>query len=207
MFIFAEGTTTNGKALIRFHTGGFQVACLFFCHLWESLKTLWIKYTLFQIKNQTKYFLDCLRLEGLYSPSLCATRTPTWPCGPGTRFLPPSLVLSFFCLPYYLDQGPGIHFFLWLPALMSSLHQVHGMRWSMLLLLATPFKTVLTHTCWSLHSLHPSRLESFSNVTTEPPQVTVKFLPVHKPTLEEKADPILYAKVQPFSCGLYFETS
>ena len=110
---------------------------------------------------------------------------------------------SFF-LPYYLDQGPGIHFFLWLPALMSSLHQVHGMRWSMLLLLATPFKTVLTHTCWSLHSLHPSRLESFSNVTTDPPQVTVKFLPVHKPTLEEKADPILYAKVQPFSWSVFW---
>ena len=39
----------------------------------------------------------------------------------------------------------------------------------------------------------------------EPPQVTVKFLPVHKPTLEEKADPILYAKVRPFSCGLYLK--
>ena len=50
----------------------------------------------------------------------------------------------------------------------------------------------------------PSR-ELFN--VTEPPQVTVKFLPVHKPTLEEKADPILYAKVRPFSCGLYFETS
>ena len=25
MFIFAEGTTTNGQALIRFQTGGFQV--------------------------------------------------------------------------------------------------------------------------------------------------------------------------------------
>ena len=49
----------------------------------------------------------------------------------------------------------------------------------------------------------PSR-ELFN--VTEPPQVTVKFLPVHKPTLEEKADPILYAKVRPFSCGLYFET-
>ena len=49
----------------------------------------------------------------------------------------------------------------------------------------------------------PSR-ELFN--VTEPPQVTVKFLPVHKPTIEEKADPILYAKVRPFSCGLYFET-
>ena len=116
------------------------------------------------------------------------------------QVLPLSLFFSFF-LPDYLDQGPGFHFFLWLSALMSSLHQVHGMRWSMLLLLATPFKTVLTHTCWSQHSLHPS----FSNVTTEPPQVTVKFLPVHKPTLEEKADPILYAKVRPFSCGLYLK--
>jgi len=90
VFIFAEGTTTNGKALIRFHTGGFQAG--------RPVQPVTVRYS--------------------------HAHLTTW-----TR------------------------------------DQVHGMRWSMLLLLATPFKTV-----------------------------TVKFLPVHKPTLEEKADPILYAK-------------
>ena len=56
----------------------------------------------FKLKDHTKYFWDCLRLEGLYSLSLCATRTPTWPRGPGTRFSPLSLYyLFFFFLPDY----------------------------------------------------------------------------------------------------------
>merc|ERR1712210_197649 len=90
VFIFAEGTTTNGQALIRFQTGGFQ-AC-------RPVQPVTVRYS---------------------HPHLT-----TW-----TR------------------------------------DQAHGMRWSMLLLLATPFKTV-----------------------------TVNFLPVHIPTTEEETDPIVFAK-------------
>jgi len=90
VFIFAEGTTTNGQALIRFQSGGFQAG--------RPVQPVTVQYS---------------------HPHLT-----TW-----TR------------------------------------DQAHGMRWSMLLLLATPFKTV-----------------------------TVKFMPVHIPTPEEKTDPILFAK-------------
>jgi len=90
VFIFAEGTTTNGQALIRFQTGGFQAG--------RPVQPVLVRYS---------------------HPNLT-----TW-----TR------------------------------------DQAHGMKWSMLLLLATPFKTV-----------------------------TVKFMPVHIPTPEEKADPIMFAQ-------------
>lgn len=90
VFIFAEGTTTNGQALIRFQSGGFQAG--------RPVQPVTVRYS---------------------HPHLT-----TW-----TR------------------------------------DQAHGLRWSMLLLLATPFKTV-----------------------------TVKFMPVHTPTPEEETDPILFAK-------------
>jgi len=90
VFIFAEGTTTNGQALIRFQTGGFQAG--------RPVQPVTVRYS---------------------HPHLT-----TW-----TRDM------------------------------------AHGLRWSLLLLLATPFKTV-----------------------------TVKFMPVHIPTPEEVADPILFTK-------------
>lgn len=90
VFIFSEGTTTNGSALIRFQTGGFRAG--------TPVQPVLIRYS---------------------HPHLT-----TW-----TR-----------------DQG-------------------HRFLQSMLLLLATPWKTV-----------------------------TVTFLPVHQPSKEEQEDPILYAK-------------
>ena len=71
------------------------------------------------------------------------------------------------------------------------------MRWSMLLLLATPFKTVLTSkpadNWYQSHSLQSSS-KVFSSYSRQF-QVTVKFMPVHIPTPEEETDPILFAKV------------
>ena len=64
------------------------------------------------------------------------------------------------------------------------------MKWSMLLLLATPFKTVT-----NLLNADACEILLFGQHCCYQAQVTVKFMPVHIPTPEEKADPILFAQV------------
>ena len=113
VFIFAEGTTTNGQALIRFQSGGFQVT-----------------YPNQQPLEICQEYYDLIQAGRPVQPVTVQYSHPhltTW-----TRDQVRAVTLK-------LSSGPLRQ--TW----HHSVFQAHGMRWSMLLLLATPFKTVLTY--------------------------------------------------------------
>ena len=116
----------------------------------------------------------------------------------GRATCPASHCALFPSSPDHLDKGPGPKLFTG-PLLADQfwillLPQAHGLRWSMLLLLATPFKTVLTF-YWYQYCYHFEAIAKVFSWYSHQIQVTVKFMPVHTPTPEEETDPILFAKV------------
>ena len=116
----------------------------------------------------------------------------------GRTTCPASHCALFPSSPDHLDKGPGPKLFTG-PLLADQfwillLPQAHGLRWSMLLLLATPFKTVLTF-YWYQYCYYFEAIAKVFSWYSHQIQVTVKFMPVHTPTPEEETDPILFAKV------------